>query len=57
MRAEFPVWYSGLSASLYICDEMMLDVCTDMLYNAEATVRVRTVPALRLVIATRMACT
>lgn len=34
---------------------MMLLACTHMLYNADATVRVRTVPALREVIATRMA--
>jgi len=33
----------------------MLEICTDMLYSAEATVRVRTVPALRLVMATKMA--
>jgi hypothetical protein len=36
---------------------MMLLACTVMLYNALATVRVRTLPALRLVIATMMACT
>lgn len=29
-----------------------LEVCTHMLYNADPTVRVRTEPALRLVIAT-----
>ena len=33
-------------------DEMMLLAWTNMLYNAEATVLVRTDPALRLVIAT-----
>ena len=33
-------------------DAMILDVCTLMLYSAEPTVRVRTEPALRLVIAT-----
>ena len=31
---------------------MMFDVCTHMLYSADPTVRVRTDPALRLVIAT-----
>jgi hypothetical protein len=35
---------------------MMFDVCTVMLYSADATVRVRTVPALRLVMATMIAC-
>lgn len=33
---------------------MMLSACTHMLYSADATVRVRTVPALRLVMATRI---
>lgn len=36
---------------------MMLLACTHMLYNALATVRVRTVPAFRLVMATISACT
>ena len=36
-------------------EPMMLDACTDMLYNAVATVLVLTEPALRLVMATIMA--
>jgi len=35
---------------------MMLLACTNMLYNADATVLVLTEPALRDVIATLMAC-
>lgn len=38
-------------------DPMMLLACTNILYSAEATVRVRTEPALRLVMATLIACT
>ena len=34
------------------CEESTFDICTDMLYNAEPTVLVRTEPAFRLVIAT-----
>jgi hypothetical protein len=50
-----PLLYSGLSSSLYMFWLMILLACTVILYNAEATVRVRTAPALREVIATRMA--
>ena len=35
-------------------EDMIFEVWTHMLYNAEPTVRVRTEPALRLVIATTL---
>ena len=42
----------GMVLIEHTLDDTMLDSCTNMLYSAEPTVRVRTEPALRLVMAT-----